>query len=59
MDRTLVTARLIGDRAYDTVTDKVWDSINKGVGFPGRKVLVEHRLILETSDNGRTSERNT
>jgi hypothetical protein len=37
MNGTLGTVRLIGDRAYDTVTDKVWDSINKGVGFPGRK----------------------
>ena len=22
-----------GYRAYDTVTDRIWDSINKGVGF--------------------------
>lgn len=31
-------AQLIYDRAYDSITDRVWDSINKGVSLSTWKI---------------------
>jgi hypothetical protein len=45
-------------RAYDTVTDRIWDNINKGVSFYLKLLRHSFGLIL-CSGNGRTSDRST
>jgi hypothetical protein len=47
----------LGDRAFDTGSEKIWNGLNKGV----RKTcgIVDSRANAQGSDNGRTSSRGT
>lgn len=42
-------------RTFDSVTDSMWDKINKGVCYYTRQAIARQQLMNIYRDNGRTS----